>query len=69
MDFQSAMETFAEAWVAANAGAQVSTYLIYFQKNTCPRQKAEEEIFLSKDLPMSPIDRLIVMNKSLRKKN
>lgn len=23
MDFQSAMETFAEAWVAANAGAQV----------------------------------------------
>lgn len=27
MDFQSAMETFAEAWVAANAGAaQVSSY-------------------------------------------
>ncbi|KAL7736167.1 hypothetical protein ACLKA6_003713 [Drosophila palustris] len=24
MDFQSAMETFAEAWVAANAGQQVS---------------------------------------------
>lgn len=23
MDFQSAMETFAEAWVAANAGTQV----------------------------------------------
>lgn len=23
MDFQSAMETFAEAWVAANAGQQV----------------------------------------------
>lgn len=27
MDFQSAMETFAEAWVAANAGAaQVSHF-------------------------------------------
>lgn len=25
MDFQSAMETFAEAWVAANAGQQVSS--------------------------------------------
>lgn len=24
MDFQSAMETFAEAWVAANAGTQVN---------------------------------------------
>lgn len=28
MDFQSAMETFAEAWVAANAGAQVICHLI-----------------------------------------
>lgn len=26
MDFQSAMETFAEAWVAANAGTQVNFY-------------------------------------------
>lgn len=24
MDFQSAMETFAEAWVAANVGTQVT---------------------------------------------
>lgn len=26
MDFQSAMETFAEAWVAANAGAAQVSY-------------------------------------------
>lgn len=34
MDFQSAMETFAEAWVAANAGAaQVSeTFSLFIQK-------------------------------------
>lgn len=30
MDFQSAMETFAEAWVAANAGAQVSKFILLF---------------------------------------
>lgn len=30
MDFQSAMETFAEAWVAANAGAaQVSQTILF----------------------------------------
>lgn len=29
MDFQSAMETFAEAWVAANVGTQVTILVIF----------------------------------------
>lgn len=30
MDFQSAMETFAEAWVAANAGAAQVSYASFY---------------------------------------
>lgn len=34
MDFQSAMETFAEAWVAANAGAaQVSSSRRFYENS------------------------------------
>lgn len=36
MDFQSAMETFAEAWVAASAGAQVSFRVIDLMKGVNP---------------------------------
>lgn len=54
MDFQSAMETFAEAWVAANAGAaQVSlysfhtfviTFSIFFERD---QSQVQGELFVN----------------------
>lgn len=48
MDFQSAMETFAEAWVAANAGAQVNKrnhirYSLLFVEFISHRHKNEKK--------------------------
>ncbi|GAB0096937.1 hypothetical protein DMENIID0001_125200 [Sergentomyia squamirostris] len=59
MDFQSAMETFAEAWVAANAGQPTQALALTRSKSpkeeqTSPRSGPEELVRNSRDRSRSP---------------
>ncbi|XP_038117876.1 uncharacterized protein LOC6037143 isoform X3 [Culex quinquefasciatus] len=56
MDFQSAMETFAEAWVSATAGAQVQTQALALTRPKSPKKESSVPVSPSsngRDLEMS----------------